>query len=339
MAEFVKAAETQLELHRWLLSQKGQLWLRHWIGGEKQQEPAKGDMYQLLAFGEPQKLLTADSIWVDDEMCELVSVAREDFKPEPFLNEDLLVHTGFVYFDRPVMMRDRNKRTLSIGAFSWCPFRVTKDELPQLAEKNWEIEKQGSEITSYGSSVEEDMTGIALCLYTSTVEEQDDYYGSMQGVRSEYGAPELLPLHFTPVFFGSELDEGDMYDEAGRYTGADEWWRTVQTCLRLMQQRIVTHEDALIPRPTRRRWERETGTTPPRDVCVIRLRRSRPKPHADEEVESGRKLTHRHFREGHWRWQYYPSLKAHRQIRIQRTIVGDDSLPLIIKRRFYKWDR
>ena len=44
MADFVKAAETQLELHRWLLSEKGQLWLRQWIGGEKQVEPAKGDM-------------------------------------------------------------------------------------------------------------------------------------------------------------------------------------------------------------------------------------------------------------------------------------------------------
>lgn len=342
MADFAKAAESQLELHRWLLSEKGSLWLRHWIGGEKQAEPAKGDMYQTLAMAEPQKLLSADSIWVDDEMCELVQVASEDFKPEPFLNEDLLVHTGFVYFDQPVFIKDRNGMKLSLGAFSWCPLRLTNrssQEIHGELQRNWELEKEGSEVVIYGvDEIPNDLQGITLCLYSSTKAEDDSYHASMQSVAMEYQAPELIPLHFSPVFFGADLDDGDMYDEQGRYTGADEWWRTVQSCLRLMQQRIVTHEEALLPRPTRRRWER-AGYTPPRDVCVIRLRRSRPKAHSDEEVESGRKLTHRHFREGHWRNQWYPSLQAHRQIRIQRTIVGDDSLPLIIKRRFYKWDR
>ena len=338
MAEWAKAAESQLELHRWLLSEKGSLWLRHWVGGEKQAEPAKGDMYQMLAFAEPQKLLSADSIWVDGEMSELITVAREDFQPEVFLNEDLLVHTGYVYFDKPLLMKDRNRRQLSIGAFSWCPFRVTADNVPDIkSEKNWQIEQQGSEIVSYGSAVREDINGIALTLYTSTVCKDDDYHGSMQSVRQDYAGGELLPLHFTPVFFGSDLDDGDMYDEEGRYTGADQWWKTIQVTLRLMQQHIVVRSEAQVPRPTRRRWER-AGKTPPKDICVIRLRRQEQRTH-DNDGESGRTLTHRHFREGHWRNQWYPSLGVHRQIRIQRTIVGDPSLPLIIKRRFYKWDR
>ena len=337
MAEWAKAAEEQLTLHRWLLSEQGRLWLRHWIMGERQAEPAKGDMYQMLALGEAQKLLTADSIWVDDEMSDLIEISREDFAPEPFIQEDLLVHTGFVYFKKPLFILDRNKRRLSVGAFSWCPFRVTADEVSKIADANWEIERQGSEIISYGADVLKDLNGIALCLYTSTVTEEDDYFGSMQSVRREYAAGELLPLHFTPIFFGSDLDEGDMYDEHGRYTGADEWWRTVQVTLRLMQQHITTRTDAVTPRPTRRRWER-AGYSPPKDICVIQLRRATVK-HDDEEGASGRTLTHRHFREGHWRRQWYPSLQAHRQIRIQRTIVGDPSLPLIIKRRYYKWDR
>src|SRR5215831_3230755 len=109
MAEWAKAAEMQLELHRWLLApEKGTLWLRHWIAGEKQAEPLKGDMYQTLAFGEPEKLLVADSIWVDKEMSELIEVAREEFEPEQFINEDLLVHTGFVYFEQPLFILDRN---------------------------------------------------------------------------------------------------------------------------------------------------------------------------------------------------------------------------------------
>src|SRR5215471_14197115 len=190
MAEWAKAAEMQLELHRWLLAEgKGSLWLRHWIMGEKQTEPAKGDMYQMLALAEPNKLLTADSIWVDKEMSELISIAREDFEPEAFIAEDLLVHTGFCYFEKPLFIRDRNKRTLSIGAFSWCPFRVTADDAPKVRETKVQIERQGSEVVAYGSDVTEDQEGIALCLYTSTVEQEDDYHASMQEVRRDYAAP------------------------------------------------------------------------------------------------------------------------------------------------------
>jgi len=337
MAEWVKAAELQLELHRWLTSERGRRWTRGWIEAEIRSEPSKGHMYGLLAAAEPQKLLTADSIWVDPEMTELISIAREDFQPEIMANEDFLVHTGFCYFAEPILIHDRNRRVISLGAISWCPIRFTNKTLDEVEAGGLpELTQDGSEIVSHDPSLREDLWGIDLTLYTSTVDDRDDYHATHVEARRQLGAPELLPLHYIPVVFGEPLDEGHLLDEYGRPTGAEEWWKTVQVTLRLMQQRIVSQEDAHVPRATRRRYER-AGMYAPSQVCIIRLRRTKPK--TGDHEETGRTLTHRHIREGHWRNQWYPSVQRHRQIRIQRTIVGDDSLPLIVKRRFYRWDR
>jgi len=103
-----------------------------------------------------------------------------------------------------------------------------------------------------------------------------------------------------------------------------------------MQQRVFERVDTPTPRPTRRRWQRANKTAP-KEILVVRLRRTSPR--HGEPVESGRTLTHRHIRDGHWRNQWYPSFNRHRQIWIAPTVVGDESLPLIVKRRFYRWDR
>ena len=57
-------------------------------------------------------------------------------------------------------------------------------------------------------------------------------------VMQEWDAPELCYLHLTVTELGAVFDEGENEDLDGRYTAADEWWKTVQVCLRLMQQRV-----------------------------------------------------------------------------------------------------
>lgn len=339
MAEWVKATEVQLELHRWLTSPQGRRWTHSWILAETRDEPAKGHMYGLLSAAEPQKLLTADSIWVDKEITELIEIAREDFRPEPIEREDFLVHTGFVYFEKPLLLLDRGGRTVSIGGISWCPICFTAKPLGEIQDEGGLLgdTHQGSEIVSHDPQATEDVWGMALTLYSSALSGEDDFRGILQDIRKEHGAPELIPLHYIPITFGEDLDDGHLLDEHGRATGAEQWWTTVQVTLRLMQQRITTRQDERVPRSTRRRFERD-GMTPPSEVCVVRLRRTRHRDKAAEE-HTGRQLTHRHQRVGHWRNQWYDSVQRHRQIWIHQTIVGDDSLPLVLKRRFYKWDR
>jgi hypothetical protein len=341
MAEWVKAAEVQLELHRWMTSEIGQRWIRGWVSAESQSDPAKGDMYGLLAHAEPMKLLTADAIWVAPEMSDLIDAAREGFQAEPMEREDFITHTGFLYFAKPIYMLDRNRRKVSIGAISWCPtvFKRAEDD-PDTS--GYLVAKEGSTALYAESSSEdrtlserEDKWGMAIAMYSSANAEEDDFSHHHRAMIAQSGGPELISLHYTAVKFGDVLDDGELLDTEGRYTGADEWWKAIQTTLRLMQQRVATATDERLPRATRRRAERQGHAVS--EVTVIRLRRPTTK-HDDEEGSSV-EWTHRWIVDGHWRNQWYPSLNRHRQVWISPYVKGPDDMPLVVKRRFYKWDR
>jgi len=344
MAEWVKAAETQLEVHRWLTSPKGLAWCRYWIQGMTQAEPDKSRVYAMNLQAEAQKLLTAEAIWVDPEMTEVIEFARESFAPEEMHMEDYIVHTGFVYFAEPILMPDRKGEMVTVGAISWCPLRFTTKTAAEIYAETTSMEKMGqggTEIIAYGDAVsdleQQDEWGMAITIYTSLLDDRDAFHDVHQQMRKHFDGVEIAPLHLTQVRFGDPFDDGDLYDENEEYTGADHWWKTIQTTLRLMQQRVVVQVDAEVPRATRRRWQR-AGHAPPKDMMLIRLRRASQRG-PKEEGEDVRHLTHRHLRVGHWRNQFYPSLNRHRQIWISQTVVGDENLPLIVKRRYWKWDR
>jgi hypothetical protein len=341
MSEWVRAAEVQLHEYRWLTSELGQRWSRGWVRAEVEAEPTKGNVYALLMHAEPMKLLTADAIWVAPEICDVIDVARESFEPESLEREDFLTHTGFCYFAKPLYMLDRNKKKVSVGAISWCP-TVFKGKDDEPAEKELVLAEDdaGARLAASAHTLDqyesnEERWGMAICLYSSAYSAEDDFASEHAKWMQEFNAPELMPLHLTAIEFGDTLDEGHLLDESGRYTGADEWWKTVQTTLRLMQQRVVVAEDARLPRATRRRGQAQGQ--PLSEVTVIRLRKTSTRHEAEEP--SGRTLTHRHLRDSFWRSQWYPSVQRHRQIWIAPTVVGDESLPLVIKKRYYKWDR
>jgi len=314
VAEWVKAAEMQLSLHRWLTSELGRRWTRGWIDSAAGTEQEKRNMYEILTLVEEHKLLTADAIWVSPEMCEIVQMAREGFKPEPLEREDFITHTGFLYFADPLYMQDRHGMTVSVGAISWCPavMRSEREDKP-------------------------DMEGMAITLYSSARAEGDQFTELHRRIMREWGAPELCYLHLTTTELGAVFDDGDNKDIDGRYTAADEWWKTIQVTLRMMQQRISYRTDERAPRATRRRWQREAGVEPS-EVLVITLRRPTVK-HDQEHEGEPVNWTHRWIVDGHWRNQWYDSIKRHRQIWISPFVKGPDDKDLVIKKRFFKWDR
>lgn len=311
MSDWHKAAELQLELHRWMGTDRGQHWLHTWVINSSVDEEDKRHAYDLLIHAEPQKLLTAQAIWVSPEMCEIVQVAKEGFQPETLEATDFLTMTGFLYFAKPVIMRDRNDHPVSVGAVSWCPIAFNEDTLQNPG-------------------------GMSLCLYSSAYAEEDRFSDMHKGFMQSHGAPELIPLHITNIRFGDAFDEGDMFDVSGAYTGADQWWKTVQVSLRLMQQRISVRSKERAPRPSRRRWERMGYELD--EIMVVRLRRPASKHNGHEEHEA-REWTHQWLVDGHWRNQWYPSLNTHRQIYISPYVKGPEDKPLVVKRRIYKWDR
>ena len=301
--------EEQMDLWRWTESERGQFVLRAWSEIRKEDQPTLAATYAALVKMEPHKLSAADPIFISGEMCEVIEHARHGFAPEPFISEDLLVPQAYVRLQEPIIVNDRHNQPISIAAFAWCP-----------------LEAIGTEGDPHGKSETPPLHGIALSIYTDT---------PMMLSREMAGLKVSL-LHVVPIWFGLSFEGEETDVDDGKETGSREWWTTVQTCLRLMQQHIAVRHQERPPRPSLRRAKR--AAFPELDVIVVRLRRDKNDPHPDHEPGRA-SYSYRFIRNGHWRNQWYGTLKAHRQIWIAPTIVGDEHLPLVVKRRAFNWDR
>lgn len=97
--------------------------------------------------------------------------------------------------------------------------------------------------------------------------------------------------------------------------------------LKLMRQPLVSLRDERPDRATSRRMKRVK--MPDKPVTVIELRARK----GQADRETGREYSHRFLRRGHWRMQWYgpQSDRYQEPIWIHPSIVGDPSLPLIVR--------
>ena len=103
------------------------------------------------------------------------------------------------------------------------------------------------------------------------------------------------------------------------------WARLVFGAFRLGAQRgLCERVSQRTERAERRRTQR--AQLPPRDVTVVRLRRS----HQSEKPGVGEKTKHRYRYpvRGHWRSQWYPSVEDHRPIWIDQHLRGPEGTEL-----------
>jgi hypothetical protein len=303
------ALENQVQLAKWLGSFLGKKTLMEWVEREVYGEPLKHGIYKQVIPLLPSTLMLSTPIFVAAEMCELVNHAREGFEPEPMLKEDFIVPWGFVYFEEPLYVLDRNQKPVSMGAFSWGPVGHSLDD------------------EGYGE-------GVVITFFSSAWAVKDGFHEFHLKAMADFGAPELQIVHIAPVLFGID-PELESTDENGNPTGAKEWWQTIQTCLRLMQQHISERKAERPPRAARRRAE--SAGKKETDVMVIRLRRA----HVEHATGETKEIpwSHQWIVNGHWRNHYYPKLKTHRQIWIHPYVKGPEDRPLVYKRRAYQWDR
>lgn len=107
-----------------------------------------------------------------------------------------------------------------------------------------------------------------------------------------------------------------------------------------LSQRVLVEEPAQASRGARRRAEKIAGTS---EVRVVRLRRTE---HAAESEdaeraagEGGRSYSCQWVVRGHWRNQYYATVKAHRPIWIDPYVKGPDEAPLKTSKTIFAVDR
>lgn len=328
------ALAQQMALWQWERSEMGVRWLsEHYEVTMRDMPAGTKKMIVGLYENESRKLFGADPIYVSREMCEVVRAAQETFQPEALLLTDLVSDAAFVYFAQPFEVRDRDELQTTIAAASWGPLiSLRPDETETSLSHEAMLERWRQQAIEQGERFKNDaaryVDGIALTIYANTKPKPWDE--RLQGRR-----PALVPIHFTPWWFGMTF-EGNEWDEIGRPTGAAWWWRIVQTTMRLMQQRIAVRHEEHPDRALRREGARLRFLE--RKVLVVHLRRERSQEH--EPSGESANYSHRFIVGAHWRNQWYPSLNAHRQIWIGDFVKGPLDKPLVIKpRRAFSWDR
>lgn len=357
-AAWKSAYDSQMALWRWYRTDPGQEFLRWQFGNGARGLPRNTqELIAKLYNGEEEKVLGASPVFVSADMCQVIAAAAQTFQPEPLLRTDLLDMNCFVYFATPISIIDRDGDDAHVAGFSWMPmFNPTDDDIADL-DKAIDEGRRTELLTNWwndpsrdrrgeGEGVPHGTDGVSLSLYGplnyGTHTEKDGEEGPVTWVGDApneasrpAGMPPLAPMHLTPWWFGMSFD-GNQWDEIGQPTGAEWWWRVVQTTLRLMQQRIAHRASATPDRAARREGNRRGFHE--RDVVVVRLRRERGE-HKEPTGEEAN-YSHRFIVGGHWRNQWYPSAHVHRQIWISPYVKGPEDLPLVVKpRRAYVLNR
>jgi hypothetical protein len=277
----------------------------------------KGQVEAGLPVVEGQKMMAAEPIWVNDEVMDLVEAAAESFEPEPLLASDLIFPHGFVLLPRPAYLNDVNGKRMAFRAFAWL-------SCAESGESAWTYNPKGTP---------ESASGIHFSLYGHRDDDDDfDHHGEIA---------RWTLAHFTPWMFGSTLDQavpevgenvnGRVMTEsevANMRKGQRSVWGLTQVLFRLAQQHVLVYPRERAPRHARKRAQRlKLNDT----VNVMHLRKGLIAP--GEGEGDGSYLTHRFPVSGHWRWQWYPSEKVHRQKWIRGYIKGPSGAPLIVKDR------
>lgn len=349
-----EAYDAQMALWRWYRTERGLRWLKGLYqtqAGEEQLTDKMRAQLSSLFDAEEGKMLDLDPIYVSADMTELVDAARHDFKPEPLLMTDLMTPRAFLYYAKPITIVSKNGEDLVIRAFSWAQqYKVADGVAPEVVAKRMldpemlAAHGERLHLSETDAMIAEglmDASGVAITLYADR-QHYVDLIISGRGanpklVHDQTAGLPLVPIHLAPWWYGMEF-AGNEIDLEGNPTGAEGWWRMAQTTLRLMQQKLA-HKGMGRPHRATRREAARLGFPHESEVVIVRLRRESADPDPDHEPGEAN-YSHRFIVGGHWRNQWYPSEKLHRQIYIAPYVKGPEDKPLIVRpRRVFQWQR
>lgn len=282
----------------------------------------------------------AEPMYITGDVTLLIERARESFKPEPLIREDIMIPWGFAYFNRPSSALDVNGVEIPIRGLTWAPYvkryldTDNADDAVAVAIQMTDVLKGKRYASTKLVDNPEQATGLIFALYSSP----DDYrfiYGDDGGM----GRWPLGLFHWTKMPFDStavsqihEVEQGDpkVMESATRFD------TLIQVFFRLMQQRILVQHPEVPARPERRRSKR-MGLNKDR-VLVVKLRRpSNPRRSEGGSVD----WTHRWMVGGHWHtyWCGSGEDRYSRQRWVDDYVKGPADKELIIKPRAFEFKR
>ena len=273
-----------------------------------------------LASTEAERANRAETYFVRRDMAELTvrSCRSRTLIPQPLKDYHLPTPSGFAFFQDEVELpwdRDGQQEMIPIKAVMWRPTVITVGEWPQG----------------------ERVLGVAL-----------SFYGSRETMARRLGTTPTGPtlyLHsthgwpFDVDWYGGKFDpdsktfEEELDKDAELRRFMTGFWAHLQTTVYVMTDSNPTD------RHTKKRAVRAGFLGDPEKIRVIVLRKKYNRKTENEGDGTKREFSHRFPRVAHWRNQWYPSQQQHHQIWIDETIVGDESLPLLVRDRVYDWKR
>lgn len=107
-ATWLEAVDAQLRHYLWLTN--GTTGKPRFVHPDGSYDPPDedSDRHQQI---ETSKLFNADPIFITAEICDLITVAAETFRPQPLIETDFLTKMGFLWFEK--RLQDR------VNGFAW----------------------------------------------------------------------------------------------------------------------------------------------------------------------------------------------------------------------------
>jgi hypothetical protein len=287
-----------------------------------------------LAEAEAWNLDRAPTYLIESDMVALAEGASHKMPPEPLMEYDVPSSRGFAWLDQPIYLVDVNRKRLNIRAVHWYPSKIVMAEAPIRG-------------TRPDTTVNHE--GLWITLYNDLQAPDDPDAEMLHRYVQEHAipTPRLSTLHFDGWPWGTNYCLGQTEEEVEKYEWVFhhdegpvvEMRRFLASFWRLIQQRIAIPVLHQVDRATRRRAERVLTQVSP-EITVVTLRRLKHPDRWDPDHEpEPANYSHRFPVDGHWRNQWFPSLKQHRRILIPLYIKGPDHLPLVVKDRVYRWSR
>ena len=290
----------------------------------------------------------SDNYYVSPEMCVLVTAAAEVMPDsEQAKPEDFPTPGGFMLIPNGLVQTDIRGNAVVTNVIVWNTsggiIRLT-----YLTDKNHPLDRANQQAGLAAAAKEENHPNPEQ--WARQQWEQIPRLTPWHDMTHEFHAP--LPRTFSmgaviPPEISNQITVTDHPD--GRrvitwpkgYEGqqmkeiidpsivAEPVFRWLLACLRLMQQELTTVTDHGLPANLRRSLKGKVRLKNTHVSVIEYRRRSSSMP-----GESTREYTHRFLRRGHWRKQPYKNEDGEwdrKSIWIHPTIVGDPSLPLLLR--------
>ena len=283
-----------------------------------------------LAAAETARLREGDLWYVDEDLCALLNAAHPSmpaFAPRP---EDLPSKVGFAVFAEPIALYSGQDARVD-GVVDAMARADGDDTIRELADKLYGEDVQ-IVAASWGPVNNPNWRagGLWMSFYSPSNLINDGILDEAAALRARAMLPLLTVDNEAAIAWRPDGEPADAYLLHGGdgQDGTIAWTRLVFATFQLAAQaNLAETEHQSTPRPERRRTER--AGLPPRDVRIVRLRRSLTGDRDAEQEGAGREWRHRWVVRGHWRNHWYPSLNDHRPKWIAPYLKGPGDAPLI----------